>query len=307
MVVAVGLALFIRTFLVQPFYIPSGSMENTLQVNDRVLVNKLAYRFGEVQRGDVIVFNGADSWQSEVEIPEPANAAEAFFRKTGELFGFAPLGEKDFIKRVIGLPGDTVACCDEDGRVTVNGHPLNERDYIFPGDDPSTPFDATVPEGRLWVMGDHRAASWDSRFHLQDPGNGTVPIDRVIGRAFAVVWPLSNWSVLSPPETFEQPELVKSGATNGQADPASVGEGESGSAVGNRAGSQAGTESGIGSGIESGTESGVVRETLSSMDDSIVEDGAPNGASTVVAGMSAIALISPVAWFRHGRRRRPRP
>jgi signal peptidase I len=207
-IVALGLALLIKTFLIQAFYIPSESMENTLVPNDRVLVNKLAYRLGDVQRGDVIVFNGADSWQ-EITIPEPENAVSGVLRKAGELFGFAPIGEKDFIKRVIGLPGDKVKCCDAKGRITVNGKPLAEKDYIYPGDSPSLQdFTITVPEGRLWVMGDHRSASADSRAHLTDAGQGTIPIDHVVGRAFVVVWPLNRLAVLSRPGAFAEAGLA---------------------------------------------------------------------------------------------------
>jgi signal peptidase I len=207
-IVALGLALLIKTFLIQAFYIPSESMENTLVPNDRVLVNKLAYRLGDVQRGDVIVFNGANSWQ-EITIPEPENAVSGVLRKAGELFGFAPIGEKDFIKRVIGLPGDKVKCCDKQGRITVNGKPLSEKDYIYPGDSPSLEnFAVTVPEGRLWVMGDHRSASADSRAHKTDAGQGTIPIDHVVGRAFVVVWPLNRLAVLSRPGAFAEAGLA---------------------------------------------------------------------------------------------------
>jgi len=122
-------------------------------------------------------------------------------------FGFATPNEKDFIKRVIGVPGDHVVCCDSQGRITVNGVPLSE-DYLFPGDAPSEQdFNVTVPAGRLWVMGDHRSSSSDSRYHTGDPGGGTIAIDRVVGRAFVVVWPFSDWSWLSRPETFGNPAL----------------------------------------------------------------------------------------------------
>jgi signal peptidase I len=207
-IVALGLALLIKTFLIQAFYIPSESMENTLVPNDRVLVNKLAYRLGDVQRGDVIVFAGTDSWKEEVQIPEPSNAVTGVLRKAGELFGFAPIGEKDFIKRVIGVPGDKVRCCDTKGRVTVNGKPLQESAYLFPNDNPSDdPFTVTVPAGRLWVMGDHRSGSSDSRWHQFDQAKGTIPIDHVIGRAFVVVWPLNRAAVLSRPPTYAEAGL----------------------------------------------------------------------------------------------------
>jgi signal peptidase I len=206
-VVALGLALLIKAFLVQAFYIPSGSMENTLQVGDRVLVNKVVYHLRDIERGDVVVFNGLDSFTPEVPYEEPTNPVARTLRSIAAAFGVAPPGEKDFIKRVVGVPGDQVACCDDQGRVTVNGAALDES-YVFPGNSASDlPFNVTVPEGRLWVMGDHRAASADSRSHLGDPGGGTVPADKVIGRAFVVVWPLTRMASVPIPETFQQPTL----------------------------------------------------------------------------------------------------
>lgn len=206
---ALGLALLIRTFLIQAFYIPSESMERTLLVGDRVLVNKLAYRLGEIQRGDVIVFNGADSWESEVVVPEPGSFAQRALQRVGELFGFSTVGEKDFIKRVIGLPGDRVQCCDEKDRILINGTPLEESSYIHPGDVPSQdPFNIVVPPGRVWVMGDHRSESADSRAHLSDPGNGTIPIDKVVGRAFMIVWPLDRLALLNRPEAYAEAGLA---------------------------------------------------------------------------------------------------
>ncbi|MBW8486032.1 signal peptidase I [Actinomadura parmotrematis] len=212
-VVALVLAMVIKTFAVQAFYIPSGSMENTLQVGDRVLVNKIVYRTRDIARGDIVVFNGLDSWDPETEVPEPTNPFSKALRAIGGAFGVAP-NEKDYIKRVIGVPGDTVKCCDAEGRVTVNGVPLDERSYLYT--DPATHeqnkpsesnFEVTVKPGQLWVMGDHRALSWDSRNHRGDPGGGTIPVNRVIGRAFVIVWPLNHMGVLPIPKTFEQPAL----------------------------------------------------------------------------------------------------
>jgi signal peptidase I len=198
-------AALVRTFLVQPFYIPSGSMENTLQVGDRVLVDKLSYRFGEISRGDIVVFDGLDSFTPEVEVDEPPNALLGGLRSLGAALGLAPPGETDFIKRVVGLPGDRVRCCDAQDRVTVNGRPLDESAYLYAGDQPSeSPFDVVVPPGRLWVMGDHRAASADSRAHTGDPGGGTVPEDKVIGRAFSVVWPLDRLTGLDVPPAYDR-------------------------------------------------------------------------------------------------------
>jgi signal peptidase I len=200
-----GVAGLIRTFLVQPFFIPSESMENTLRVGDRVLVDKLSYRFHEIHRGDVVVFNGLDSFTPEVQVDESSNPVVRGLRSVGAAVGVAPPGEKDFIKRVIGVPGDRVVCCDPQGRVTVNGTALDEADYVFPGNVPSeATFDVTVPAGRLWVMGDHRAASADSRAHTGDPGGGTVPEDKVIGRAFSVVWPPGSMTGLGTPATFDR-------------------------------------------------------------------------------------------------------
>jgi len=207
---ALVLALLIKTFVVQAFFIPSSSMENSLEVGDKVLVNKLVYDFRPIHRGDIVVFNGDGSWY-----PAPAQTPPPLTRLwdsiTG-LFGTAP-GVHDLIKRVIGIPGDHVACCDAQGRVTVNGVPLNEKSYLYPGNAPSdTRFSITVPPGRLWVMGDHRAVSWDSRGHQQDPGNGTIPEDKVVGRAFLIVAPVRRWRVLSIPATFQQQRLSQSAA-----------------------------------------------------------------------------------------------
>jgi signal peptidase I len=206
--VALVLALLIKSFLVQAFFIPSGSMEDTLQVGDRVLVNKVVYHLRDVERGDVVVFNGLDSWTPEVQISEPSNPIQRALRGVAGAFGVAPPGERDFIKRVIGVGGDVVEC--RDSRIHVNSAPLDEP-YLFPGDKPCAEgenFTVEVPQNRLWVMGDHRSASADSRAHQDDPNQGTVPVDRVIGRAFVVVWPLPHWKSLPIPETFDQPALA---------------------------------------------------------------------------------------------------
>ena len=193
--IALVLTLFVRLFVAQAFYIPSGSMQPTLEVDDRVLVSRLAYRFGDVQRGDVVVFDGRGSFApiEPVDKPNlPARAAQAI----GTTLGISP-SERDYVKRVIGLPGDRVVCC-ESGQLTVNGAPLDEP-YVMPGDAASNqPFDVLVPTGRLWVMGDHRSSSADSRAHLGDPGGGTVPLDRVVGEVVLRFWPVRDLGPLAP-------------------------------------------------------------------------------------------------------------
>jgi len=175
--VAVVVAVVVRTFLVQTFYIPSESMERTLLINDRVLVNKVVYDLRDPKRGEIVVFEPPADWA-------------------------AGPGKDDYIKRVIGVAGDHVICCDSDGRLSVNGKALDEP-YIFDGNKPSDqPFDVTVPKGRIFVMGDHRAASADSRVHL-DFDSGTIPLGRVVGRAFVIFWPANRAGTLSPPATFD--------------------------------------------------------------------------------------------------------
>jgi signal peptidase I len=209
--IALVLALLIKTFLVQAFYIPSGSMQNTLQIGDRVLVNKLIYRIRDVHRGEIIVFRGPTSWQDSPEFTAtpPSNPIARFFHDIGSALGVAAPSSKDFIKRVIGVGGDHVVCCDVQGRITVNGRPLVEP-YLYPGARPSdSNFDVTVPKGRLWVMGDHRNSSADSRdpSHQADH-NGTIPTGNVIGRAFIKVWPIGDWGTLPVPSTFHQKGLA---------------------------------------------------------------------------------------------------
>src|SRR6478735_5024314 len=156
LLVTVLVAFLLKTFIVGVYFIPSGSMENTLRVGDRVAVDKLSYRLHDIHRGDVVVFNGVDSFTPEGSVaPASTNPFVRFVRGAAGLVGLAPPNERDFIKRAIGIPGDHVVCCDEQGRITVNGTPLDEP-YLYPGDVPSlTTFDVIVPEGRLWVMGDH--------------------------------------------------------------------------------------------------------------------------------------------------------
>jgi signal peptidase I len=204
--VTVGLMIAVRAFFFQAYFIPSPSMEQTLDVGDRVLVNKMSYEVGHPRRGQIVVFNGANSFEPE------GHHHHGFFSPVLSLFGAAP-SEDDFIKRVIGIPGDHVQCCDATGHLQVNGIPLTEP-YLYPGDVPSGEhFDVVVPPGRLWVMGDHRSRSADSRAHLGDPGGGTVPIDKVVGRAVAIVWPLNHAGWLRIPDSFEG--LTKNGRAPG--------------------------------------------------------------------------------------------
>jgi signal peptidase I len=220
--VALLLAVIIKTFAIQAFWIPSGSMENTLEVNDRVLVNKIVYHTRDIHRGDIVVFNGDGSWDPGT-VPVSGNIFQQFAGGFASMFGFGHPGDI-LIKRVIGIPGDHVACCDAEGRVTVNSVPLNEQSYLYPGSAPSlSRFNIVVPRGRLWVMGDNRFYSDDSRDHQGDPGGGTIPESAVIGRAFIIIWPLSRWRILPIPATFEQPALNGShaaAASAGGAQPA---------------------------------------------------------------------------------------
>jgi signal peptidase I len=223
-VVALAIALLIKTFVVQAFFIPSSSMEDTLLIGDKVLVNKVVYHLRSIKAGDVIVFDGAGSWNPVPPAQPPSSdpivrlyhaTLVPLFHSIGGLFGTAP-GQTDYIKRVIGVPGDHVACCNAQGRVTVNGVALHEKSYLYPGAQPSEiRFSVTVPPGRLWVMGDNRLVSDDSRLHRDDPGNGTIPENEVIGRAFMIVWPPSRWTVLGIPSTFQQHGISAAAAIPG--------------------------------------------------------------------------------------------
>jgi len=221
-VVALAIALVIKSFVVQPFFIPSSSMEDTLLIGDKVLVNKLVYDFRGIDRGDIVVFNGTGSWNPPAPVSRPSSdpivraydvTLRPLFSSIAGLFGTPADQGTDYVKRVIGLPGDHVACCNAQGLVTVNGVPLHESSYLYPGSAPSEiRFSITVPKGRLWVMGDNRSVSDDSRLRQQDPGRGTIPENEVVGRAFVIVWPPSRWRTLPIPSTFDQPALVKAAA-----------------------------------------------------------------------------------------------
>lgn len=209
LVVAFCLAVLIRTFLMQAFYIPSGSMEDTLAIGDRVLVNKVVYDFRDPERGEVIVFEGPASWTAiENRIDPGAGFFSKLGRTVGDLVGISQPGEKDYIKRVIGVPGDEVSCCDSEGRIYVNGVAIDEP-YVSRNSTRGTPSPTTktcgtrdfapvkVEPGMLFVLGDHRLVSQDSRCQ------GLVPIENVIGKAMVIATPFARWGSLARQDVFE--------------------------------------------------------------------------------------------------------
>jgi signal peptidase I len=211
-VAALVLVILLKAFVVQVFSIPSGSMENTLLPGDRILVSKVVYDFRSIERGDIVVFSGAGSWDPPT--PPPSNWFTGILDDAENLVGIAG-PSTDYVKRVIGVPGDHVVCCNSAGQVTVNGVPLSESSYIYPGAVPSTlRFSITVPPGRLWVMGDNRGDSDDSRYRSNDPGYGTIPESAVVGRAFLIIWPFSRVSDLPIPNTFKQAGLTTAAAVS---------------------------------------------------------------------------------------------
>ena len=206
-VVALVVSLFIKTFVIQFFFIPSGSMENSLQIDDRVAVNRLPFVSNDIKRGDVVVFRDPDNWLPAADI-ETAPFVIAKAKAALVAVGVLPNPAKQYlVKRVVGVAGDRVICCTTTGQITVNGQEMNEP-YIYAGNVPSDMnFDVTVPKGKLWVMGDHRGASADSRFHQDDIHKGFVPLNRVTGRVLAVIWPIKNFSLVPNIDALNQPAV----------------------------------------------------------------------------------------------------
>jgi signal peptidase I len=191
-VVALVVSLLIKTFVVQFFYIPSGSMENTLQIKDRVAVNKVPFISKSINRGDVVVFRDPNNWLPEI-VDYNTNKYVAKAKSALVAVGVLPNPAKQYlVKRVIGVAGDHIVCCTKNEKLSVNGVEVTEP-YIYAGNKPSEmKFDVTVPAGKIWVMGDHRGASADSRYHQDDINKGFVPLSRVTGRVVAVIWPFKN-------------------------------------------------------------------------------------------------------------------
>ena len=200
---ALVLSIIVKTFFIQFFYIPSGSMENTLQVNDRVGVNKFGALFSDIKRGEVVVFRDPANWLSPNY--DDSSGIRKVIKDSLVFVGVLPDPSKQYlIKRVIGVGGDKVRCCGKDGKIEVNGVSINEP-YIYEGDKPSdSEFEVEVPQGFIWVMGDHRGASADSRFHTDDPNKGMVALDKVTGRGTFIIWPFSNLAILEKGEDLSK-------------------------------------------------------------------------------------------------------
>jgi signal peptidase I len=204
-VLALVITVVLRLFVAEAFYVPSESMYDTLTTNDRILAEKVSYLHRDVDRGDIVVFKDPANWLNE------APKTPGTLRQLGEFVGILPRsGEGHLVKRVIGVAGDTVVCCNKRGQIAVNNIALDEREYLQKDAKPSnSPFSVVVPPGSLWVMGDNRAESADSRAHMGGPGGGFVPVENVVGRACCVIWPSDRMTMLRPPETFKKPGLKK--------------------------------------------------------------------------------------------------
>jgi len=194
---ALVVAVVIKTFFIHFFFVPSGSMENTLRVGDRIAVNKFSAMFSDIRRGEVVVFKDPDNWLGAAPAATGNTIPRDIKRALVDVGVLPDPAEQYLVKRTIGVGGDHIVCCDVKGRLQVNGTSINET-YLFPGNTPSdSKFDVTVPKGFIWVMGDHRGASADSRFHTDDIHKGFVPLSDVVGRAEFVVWPLNHMKFLS--------------------------------------------------------------------------------------------------------------
>ncbi len=204
-VAALVISALVRAFLVQAFYIPSPSMEDTLAINDRIVASKISTEIAGIHRGEVVVFRDPGGWLEPVDT---ASSGVGGVLRTGLTFvGLLPSDSgHDLVKRVIGVAGDRVSCCDADGRIVLNGVSLDE-DYVK-GSTDQVRFDVVVPPAGVFVMGDNRGDSADSRFHLDDD-LGAVPTDDVVGRAVLVVWPLARWSTIPVPEIFSDPAITQ--------------------------------------------------------------------------------------------------
>ncbi len=198
--IAAIIALGLRAFVVQVYKIPSESMLDTLSVGSRIAVNNVPGLGKDIERGDVVVFRDTEGWLEPVD-----ETNQNFLNTVAGLFGFAPQGSQQIVvKRVIGVGGDTVTCCDEQGRISVNGIPIDET-YLAAGAVPSTAeFSVQIPEGTYWVMGDNRQDSADSAYHYENGEAAFIPKSSVIGRAQWVIWPLSEWSYLGNRDVFDE-------------------------------------------------------------------------------------------------------
>lgn len=190
---ALGTSIVVKAFFMQMFFVPSASMNPELVEEDRILVEKISMWDGGVERGDVVVFEDPGGWLGAT--PEPTG-----FQELLSLLGLYPEGGH-LVKRVIAVGGERVVCCDKQGRLTVDGAPLDEQEYLRTDTSPSQKqFDVVVPEDAVWVMGDNRSNSQDSRFHLSDPGKGSVPLDNVVGKVWGIVWPIDRLEILDQPD-----------------------------------------------------------------------------------------------------------